>query len=208
MSIDDATPQEWDAAYRAARTKLPERVIPPVQKWGIFSNMYKVRGAEETIAELNVVRTRVLSGDNRMELDWVTSDVEAAFHWECTPQGHVYWMDVSGDVYDLIGECAEDFKEIYEQPEPPKGPAAILYEAADLMQRKAEDYQGDAYQLEDYFPFGDKSYLHMIHTKYTRLMSVCTREGDTNFESAEDTLLDMINYCSFYVKYLREQNEK
>lgn len=78
----------------------------------------------------------------------------------------------------------------------------IMQEAIALKQRKSQDYQGGMWSEEDYFPFGHKSYLHMIHTKYLRIRSVAEQE-DQNFESLEDSLIDMINYCGMYAAWLR-----
>ena len=83
----------------------------------------------------------------------------------------------------------------------------ILKDAADLKQRKSKDYQGGKWTEEDYFPFGDKSYLHMIVTKYLRIMSVAEQEN-TNFESLEDSLIDMINYCAMYAAFIENRKMK
>ena len=82
----------------------------------------------------------------------------------------------------------------------------ILKDAATLKEDKSKDYQGSQWAEEDYFPFGDQSYLHMIHTKYLRLRSVIETDNP-NFESAEDTLVDMINYCAMYAAYLENRKE-
>ena len=82
----------------------------------------------------------------------------------------------------------------------------ILKDAAALKEDKSKDYQGSQWTEEDYFPFGDQSYLHMIHTKYLRLRSVIETDRP-NFESAEDTLVDMINYCAMYAAYLENRKE-
>ena len=44
----------------------------------------------------------------------------------------------------------------------------------------------------------------MIHTKYLRIRSVAEQE-DTNFESLEDSLIDMINYCAMYGAWVENQ---
>ena len=80
----------------------------------------------------------------------------------------------------------------------------ILKDAADLKQRKSEDYQGGRWSEEDYFPFGHQSYMHMIHTKYLRMRSVMD-QNNPNFESLEDTLIDMINYCAMYAAWLENE---
>lgn len=82
----------------------------------------------------------------------------------------------------------------------------ILKDAADLKERKSRDYQGSKWTEEDYFPYGVESYMHMLWTKMLRLRSVLEREGEeVNFESAEDTLIDMINYAAMMAAYLENQ---
>ena len=44
----------------------------------------------------------------------------------------------------------------------------------------------------------------MIHTKYLRIRSVAGQE-EANFESLEDSLIDMINYCAMYGAWLENQ---
>ena len=82
----------------------------------------------------------------------------------------------------------------------------ILHEAARLKEKKSADYQGSKWTEEDYFPFKDQSYAHMIHTKYLRMMNLIDKD-DVNFESLEDTLIDMINYAAMYAAYLRKQKQ-
>ena len=76
----------------------------------------------------------------------------------------------------------------------------ILEEAALLKKQKSEDYQGSQFTEEDYFPFGDTSYIHMMWTKMLRIRSVAEQENP-NFESLEDSLIDMINYAAMYAAY-------
>ena len=80
----------------------------------------------------------------------------------------------------------------------------ILKDAAALKEEKSKDYQGGKWEEEDYFPFGDQSYMHMIHTKYLRMRSIMDNDNP-NFESLEDTLIDMINYCAMYAAYLENK---
>ncbi len=81
----------------------------------------------------------------------------------------------------------------------------ILHEAAELKERKSKDYQGGTWTEEDYFPFGDTSYIHMIHTKYLRMRNICEGDQDTNFEALEDTLVDMAVYCAMFAAYLENK---
>jgi hypothetical protein len=57
-------------------------------------------------------------------------------------------------------------------------------------------------QRDDYFPFGLKSYAQMIHTKSQRLISLANKGDGAIFESARDTMLDLINYASFGADWL------
>ena len=82
----------------------------------------------------------------------------------------------------------------------------ILKDAAALKELKSKDYQGGMWKEEDYFPFGHQSYMHMIHTKYLRMRNIMEAE-DTNFESLEDTLVDMINYSAMYAAYIENNKE-
>ena len=82
--------------------------------------------------------------------------------------------------------------------------AEILKEAAELKLKKSKDYQGGMWTEADYFPFQDTSYIHMMWTKMLRVRSVAEQK-DTNFESLEDSLLDMINYSAMYIAYLRSK---
>ena len=87
--------------------------------------------------------------------------------------------------------------------------STILHEAAKLKERKQADYQGEMFKEEDYFPFGNKSYIHMIHTKYLRMRSLAETENKKiNFESLEDTLVDMAVYCAMFAAYLENKKMK
>ncbi len=81
----------------------------------------------------------------------------------------------------------------------------ILKEAADLKEKKSKDYQGGKWTEEDYFPFGETSYVHMIHTKYLRMRNIVEGGQETNFEALEDTLVDMAVYCAMFAAYLENK---
>lgn len=80
-------------------------------------------------------------------------------------------------------------------------PVAQLGIAGLLYLKKSADYNGDSkYDLNNYFPFGTASYAQMIHTKSMRILSVAEKEfkgQEANFESLQDSALDMINYAMF-----------
>ena len=80
----------------------------------------------------------------------------------------------------------------------------IVLPVAKLVELKSGDYPVDAsaVTLEQYFPFGHKSYAHMVWTKGLRLRSLVASEKVPTFEGVEDTVDDMIAYLVFYKKYL------
>lgn len=92
-------------------------------------------------------------------------------------------------------------------------PHPMLIRAAELLDKKSEDYNGTVNAdpaRADYFPYGVQSYLHMLHTKFKRLESVCLRaDGQPpNFESAADSCLDLINYSAFFASFLEQEEVK
>lgn len=82
-----------------------------------------------------------------------------------------------------------------------------LLEATALAMRKAKDYNGRAVSRDAYFPLGLASYAQMINVKALRLISLSSQQGKPNFESARDTLLDLINYVTFAVEWLDKQED-
>lgn len=86
--------------------------------------------------------------------------------------------------------------------------ANVLLEAADIQEKKGQDYNNVVSRVEqaDYYPRGVVSILDIVNAKYLRMVSVLeTMEagGKVNFESIEDSAIDMINYASFMVAYMR-----
>lgn len=86
--------------------------------------------------------------------------------------------------------------------------ANILLEAAELQEKKGADYNGAQTSVSqaDYYPRGIWSILDVVNAKYLRMVSVLeTMEqgGKANFESIEDSAIDLINYASFVAAYMR-----
>lgn len=83
-----------------------------------------------------------------------------------------------------------------------------------LVLRKSADYNHGkdpaTVDRDVYFPFGAMSYAQMIHTKAQRLNSLVLKAADSggapNFESIRDTLLDVINYSSFWIERLDRES--
>lgn len=86
--------------------------------------------------------------------------------------------------------------------------ANVLFEAAELQERKGQDYQNPLSRVRqaDHYPRGVYTILDTVNGKLLRMYSVLeTMEagGKINFESVEDSAIDAINYLSFIVAYLR-----
>ena len=88
--------------------------------------------------------------------------------------------------------------------------ANILLEAAEIQEKKGNDYNNanSRVQQADYYEHGVWTLLDIIKAKYLRMVSVLEAMeagGKPNFESVEDSAIDMINYASFVVAYMRHQ---
>ena len=86
----------------------------------------------------------------------------------------------------------------------------VLQQAAEIQTRKSNDYQNPNSRIKqaDYYPRGCATLLDAMHSKLLRIQSVMeAMENDpkytTNFESLEDSAVDLINYASFFVSYMR-----
>lgn len=83
----------------------------------------------------------------------------------------------------------------------------------EILIKKSQDYNADRvddpdFRLDDareeYFPFGAKSYVHMLHVKVKRIATVSLKE-QTNFESLEDSYVDLLAYMIFFYSYLSKE---
>lgn len=86
----------------------------------------------------------------------------------------------------------------------------VLQECAEVQLKKSKDYQNEASRIRqaDYYPRGVATILDLIYAKTLRMQSVVeAMEKDPtynpNFESIEDSAMDLINYASFVVSYSR-----
>lgn len=77
----------------------------------------------------------------------------------------------------------------------------IVSPVAELVEAKGSDYQNKV-TLDQYFPFEDKSYIHMLNTKVLRLISLVSKPGTPAFESTKDSVHDLIAYAVFFLAYL------
>ena len=86
----------------------------------------------------------------------------------------------------------------------------VLHECAELIRTKGSDYQseGSGIRQADHYPRGVDTIYDMAWQKMIRGRSILhkMREGkEPEFEDLEATLMDLINYCSFAVTYLRHE---
>ena len=85
----------------------------------------------------------------------------------------------------------------------------LIDPAIAMVVKKGADYNnGGRDDLHAYFPFGMKSYAQMIHVKSSRFVSLAKQATPPNYESARDTLLDLINYCVFALDALPKLETK
>ena len=87
------------------------------------------------------------------------------------------------------------------------GAAKFLTECAQLLERKGQDYNSNGIKRDDYYLYGRKSLMTMIHTKYLRLRSLIDKD-DSNFESLEVTLKDLANYSAIWADWERRANSQ
>lgn len=86
---------------------------------------------------------------------------------------------------------------------------SFLEAAIAIQGKKSEVYQNALSQVEqaDYYPRGILSILDIVNAKILRITSILsTQEKDKdyvpNFESLNDSVIDLINYCSFGIAWL------
>ena len=88
-------------------------------------------------------------------------------------------------------------------------PLQILKRAAELQAKKGNDYQNPASRVRqaDYYPRGVNTILDIMIGKVLRMQSILdamenNEDHSENFESLEDSAVDLINYASFFGAYL------
>ena len=90
----------------------------------------------------------------------------------------------------------------------------VLQRAAEIQTKKSSDYQNPNSRIKqaDYYVRGCSTILDTMHAKVLRMQSVMeAMEKDPdygiNFESLEDSCIDLINYASFFAAYLAGEME-
>ena len=85
----------------------------------------------------------------------------------------------------------------------------ILAECAEIQKKKAQDYQNDASSVQqaDYYVNGVQTIYDTMHGKMLRIKSIQETiqnnpDFEPNHESLRDSVVDIINYATFYAAYL------
>lgn len=86
-------------------------------------------------------------------------------------------------------------------------PKDILQEAINLQIKKGNDYQNKHSTIKhaDYYPRGVDTILDTMNGKLLRIRSVIEsikNNEKENFESIQDSCIDLINYSSFLASYI------
>ena len=85
----------------------------------------------------------------------------------------------------------------------------VLRECAELQTKKSQDYQSDTSNVLQamHYRRGIDTIHDILIGKITRATSLLESGKEPNFESLEDTYIDLINYASFAVSYMRGKME-
>jgi len=91
-----------------------------------------------------------------------------------------------------------------------KASLEVLKKAAEVQNKKGNDYQNPNSRIKQamYYPRGCSTLLDTMFAKVLRMQSVLeAMENDPNyqpnFESLEDSCIDIINYASFFAAYMK-----
>jgi hypothetical protein len=119
--------------------------------------------------------------------------------------------DMTAHIY--LKETATLYPETEEQPDM-KYSLKVLQRAAEIQTKKSSDYQNPNSRIKqaDYYVRGCSTILDTMHAKVLRMQSVMeAMESDPNygqnFESLEDSCIDLINYATFFASYLAGEME-
>ena len=84
----------------------------------------------------------------------------------------------------------------------------ICKELNETYKKKNADYGDSVGEL--YAKLGDITLLTRISDKYNRLMNLLDpkKEGEVNYESVDDTILDMANYCIIWLMERKIRHEE
>jgi hypothetical protein len=124
--------------------------------------------------------------------------------------GYYYGTDTSYE--DMTKSYAKYFKKNYVSKAEPIDEnhsslsldlAMILDEAEELLLKKHQDYGPDNINKSPLGPMA--GLLVRMHDKQARAIHLINKGTDANYESLEDTFMDMLNYSAIAILVLRKQ---
>lgn len=80
----------------------------------------------------------------------------------------------------------------------------ILAPVAELLKRKNIDYGSSYDELRD--EFGEAAFVIRLYDKFARLKTLTNHEAQVNDESIEDTIADIIGYCTLELRYRQKKD--
>jgi adenine-specific DNA methylase len=87
----------------------------------------------------------------------------------------------------------------------------FLQRCAEIQVKKSNDYQNPNSRVKqaDYYPRGCATLLDTMYAKVLRMQSVLEAmehdpDYEQNFESLEDSCVDLANYASFFAAYMNQ----
>ena len=85
----------------------------------------------------------------------------------------------------------------------------VLQECAELQTKKSQDYQSDESTITQsmHYRRGVDTIHDIILGKVIRATSLLESGNNPNFESLEDSCIDLINYASFFASYMQGKME-
>jgi len=113
------------------------------------------------------------------------------------------------DLYQKQGQTMPMFQQKEEYKMKDKHSIRFLHQCAEVQIKKSNDYQNPNSRVKQahYYPRGCASILDTMAAKVLRMQSVIeAMELDPNyapnFESLEDSCIDLANYASFFAAYM------
>ena len=138
-----------------------------------------------------------VAGDLSKRPGWKGHDAVKPLGWRA-PDLHDLLAITSDDVHALkrLSMTVEEDSAFLQNVSP------AFREAAALRARKGKDYNDAGLNIAEYFPFGEVSFVQMLYVKALRLVSLARRPRETVHEPLRDTVIDLLNYASYFVEWL------
>lgn len=96
-------------------------------------------------------------------------------------------------------------------------PPKLFVDVLTVLIKKSQDYNAERqkdnnFNIDDprkeYFPFGKKSYAHMLWTKVLRIVNLLKKKSAPNFEGVKDSIIDLVAYSMFMYSFMAEEDSE